>query len=40
MGLTEEDVVPKIQSTEDLVIEIATLTRQKLKKIRGGRPDP
>lgn len=31
MGLTEEDVVPKIQPTEDFINEVTALARQKLE---------
>lgn len=31
MGLTEEDVVPKIQPTENFINEVTALARQKLE---------
>ena len=31
MGLTEEDVVPKIQPTEDFINQVSTLAKQKLE---------
>ena len=30
-GLTEDDVIPKIKPTEDFIVQLANLARQKLE---------